>query len=133
VRFISWLLTYALALAVAAWVFDGIWFTGVDQPFRAEFEDKWFDWLVVSLILGAISSFVKPILQILSIPFIIITLGLFLLVINACMLLLTSWLADVFDLGFHVDGFWTAVGGAIVITIVTWVVDGILQPKRELV
>jgi putative membrane protein len=54
------------------------------------------------------------------------------LVINACMLLLTSWLADVFDLGFHVDGFWTAVGGAIVITIVTLVVDGFLQPKRQL-
>ena len=129
----SWLLTYAVALAVAAWVFDGIWFTGVDQPFRAEVEDKWFDWLLVSLILGAISSFVKPILQILSIPFIIITLGLFLLVINACMLLLTGWLAEQFDIGFHVDGFWTAVGGAIVITIVTWVVDGFLQPKRELV
>ena len=75
----------------------------------------------------------KPILQILSIPFIIITLGLFLLVINACMLLLTSWLAEQFDIGFHVDGFWTAVGGAIVITIVTWVVDGFLQPDRELV
>ncbi len=132
-RFISWLLTYALALAVAAWVFDGISFDGVSQPFRAEFEAKWLDWLLVSLILGAISSFVKPILQILSIPFIIVTLGLFLVVINACMLLLTSWLAEQLDLGFHVDGFWTAVGGAIVITIVTWVVDGFLQPKRELV
>ena len=132
-RFISWLLTYAVALAVAAWVFEGIWFTGVDQPFRAEVEDKWFDWLLVSLIFGTISSFVKPVLQILSIPFIIITLGLFLLVINACMLLLTGWLAEQFDIGFHVDGFWTAVGGAIVITIVTWVVDGFLQPKRELV
>ena len=132
-RFISWLLTYAVALAVAAWVFEGIWFTGVDQPFRAEVEDKWVDWLLVSLIFGTISSFVKPVLQILSIPFIIITLGLFLLVINACMLLLTGWLAEQFDIGFHVDGFWTAVGGAIVITIVTWVVDGFLQPHRELV
>jgi putative membrane protein len=133
VRFISWLLTYAIALAVAAWVFDGIWFNGAAHPFRAEFKDKWLDWLLVSLILGAISSFVKPILQILSIPFIIVTLGLFLLVINACMLLLTSWLAEQFDLGFHVDGFWTAVGGAIVITIVTWVVDGFIQPEKKLV
>ena len=65
------MLTYAVALAVAAWIFDGIWFDGADQPFRAEFEDKWLDWLLVSLIFGAISSFVKPILQILSIPFII--------------------------------------------------------------
>jgi putative membrane protein len=77
-----------------------------------------------------VNAFVKPILQILSIPFIIVTLGLFLLVINALMLLLTDWLADLFDIGFHVDGFWTAVGGAIVITIVGWVVDGLL-PGRD--
>jgi putative membrane protein len=73
---------------------------------------------------------VKPILQILSIPFIIITLGLFLLVINAGMLLLTGWFAKQFDLGFHVNGFWTAVGGAIVITIVTWIVDGFMASDR---
>ena len=57
-------------------------------------------------------------LTFLSIPFIILTLGLFLLVINALMLMLTGWLAGELDIGFHVDGFWTAVGGAIVITIV---------------
>jgi len=130
VRFVTWLLTYAIALAMAAWIFDGIWFDGASTPFRAEFEDKWLDWLLVSLIFGAISSFVKPILQILSIPFIIVTLGLFLLVINAGMLLLTGWLAEQFDLNFHVDGFWTAVGGAIVITIVTWIVDGFLAPAK---
>ena len=130
-RFVVWLLTNAIALAVAAWIFDGIWFEGASQPFRAEVEDKWFELLLVALILGAISSFVKPILQILSIPFIIITLGLFLLVINAGMLLLTSWLAEQLDIGFHVDGFWTAVGGAIVITVVTWMVDGFLQSDRQ--
>jgi putative membrane protein len=133
VRFVTWLLTYAIALAVAAWLFEGIWFDGVDQPFRAEFEDKWVEWLLVALILGAISSFVKPILQILSIPFIIVTLGLFLLVINAGMLLLTGWLAEQLDIGFHVDGFWTAVGGAIVITVVTWIVDGFLTTNKAYV
>ena len=46
------------------------------------------------------------------------------------MLLLTSWLAGKLDLGFHVDGFWTALGGAIVITIVTWVVDGARRDRR---
>ena len=59
------------------------------------------------------------------------TLGLFLLVINAGMLMLTGWLADKFDLGFHVDGFWTAVGGAIVITLTTWVVDGLIGSERD--
>ena len=59
------------------------------------------------------------------------TLGLFLLVINAAMLLLTGWLADVFDIGFEVTGFWPAVGGAIVITVVTWILDGFVQRRDE--
>ena len=73
-----------------------------------------------------ITSFVKPILTILSIPFIILTLGLFLLVINAAMLRLTSWLAGELDIDFTVTGWWPAIGGAIVITLTTWVVDGII-------
>ncbi len=53
------------------------------------------------------TSLVKPVLTLLSFPFIIVTLGLFLLVINAAMLLLTGWLAEQLDIGFRVDGFWT--------------------------
>ena len=96
---------------------DGITFGGADA------QDKLVPLLLISLIFGVINMFVKPILTILSIPFIIITLGLFLLVINAGMLLFTSWLAEQFDIAFHVDGFWVAVGGAIIITIATWVMD----------
>ena len=70
---------------------------------------------------------VKPVLTLLSLPLVILTIGLFLLVINAFMLQLTSWLADKLDIGFHVDGFMTAVGGAIVITIVTWGVNAALD------
>ena len=124
-RILTWLVSNAIALAVAAWVFEGIWFEGARHG-SAEIQDKLVPLLVVALILGVVSAFVKPVLQILSIPFIIVTLGLFLLVINACMLMLTSWLAGKLDVGFHVDGFWTAVGGAIVITIVNWIVDGLI-------
>ena len=124
-RFLTWLVSNAIALAVAAWVFDGIWFEGAAHG-SDEIRDKLVPLLVVALILGVVSSFVKPVLKILSIPFIIVTLGLFLLVINAAMLMLTSWLAGLLDVGFHVDGFWTAVGGAIVITVVDWIVDGLI-------
>ena len=124
-RFLTWLVSNAIALAVAAWIFQDIWFEGATHG-TAEIRDKLVPLLLVALILGVVSSFVKPILQILSIPFIIVTLGLFLLVINAAMLMLTSWLADRLDIGFHVHGFWTAVGGAIVITIVNWIVDGLI-------
>lgn len=131
-RFVSWLLTNTVALAVAAWLIDGIRFTGPSSG-RAELEEKIVPLLLVALILGIVTSFVKPVLKVLSIPFIVLTLGLFLLVINAAMLGLTSWVAEQLDIGFRVTGFWSAVGGAIVITLVTWVVDGILDddgPRR---
>ena len=82
--------------------------------------------LLVALIMGAVGLVVKPIVTLLSLPFVILTLGLFLLVINALLLLLTSVIADGLDLGFHVDGFLTAVLGSIVISIVSAVVGAIL-------
>jgi putative membrane protein len=130
VRFLSWLITTAIALAVAAWLIDGIRFTGPTAG-QEEIKHKLVPLLVVALILGIVSSFVKPVLTILSIPFIIVTLGLFLLVINAAMLMLTGWLAEQLDIGFRVSGFWPAVGGAIVITVVTWIVDGLIGPDTR--
>jgi putative membrane protein len=128
-RFLSWLVTTAIAVAVAAWLIDGIRFTGPRQ-WPDEFTEKIVPLLLVALILGVVTSFVKPVLTIVSIPFIIVTLGLFLLVINAAMLRLTSWLADELDIGFTVTGWWPAIGGAIVITLTTWVVDGVIGEKH---
>jgi putative membrane protein len=73
-----------------------------------------------------VNFLVKPIVKLLSLPVLILTLGLFTLVVNALMLLLTSWLADKFDLSFHVEGFWTAVGGALIISIVSWALHVVL-------
>lgn len=124
-RFLTWLLTTAIALATAAWLIDGIRFDGPTQG-SAELQEKLLPLLLVSLILGVVTSFVKPVLTILSIPFVILTLGLFLLVINAVMLMLTGWFADKLGIGFDVTGFWPAVGGALVITVTTWVVDSVI-------
>lgn len=129
-RFLTWLLTTAIALAVAAWMVDGIRFTGPSSGIE-EIQEKLVPLVLVALILGAVSALVKPVLTFLSIPFIIITLGLFLLVINAGMLLLTGWLAEELDIGFRVTGFWPAVGGAIVITVVTWIVDRLIGDGRR--
>ena len=118
-RFLIWLLTYAAGLAVAAWLLDGISFEGATSG-AAELQDKWLDVLGVALILGLVSTFVEPVVKLLSLPFIILTLGLLLFVINALMLLLTEWLANLFDLGFHVDGFWSALVGSVIITVVGW-------------
>ena len=122
IAFLSrWAIT-AAALALAAQLIDGIWFEGATRG-GAEIQDKIVDLLVVALISCAITAFVKPVLTILSIPFILVTLGLFLIVINALLLRFTAWLADGVGLGFHVDGFWPAVWGSIIISVTTWFLD----------
>ncbi|KQZ68685.1 phage holin family protein [Nocardioides sp. Root151] len=116
-KFLAWLLTNAAALAVAAWLLDGISFEGSD------WQAKILPLLMVALILGLVSMYVEPVVKFLSIPFIILSIGLFLLVINALMLMLTAWIADKVDIGFHVDGFWNALFGGIIITLVCGFID----------
>ena len=91
----------------------------------------WTSLVIAALLLGIANAIVRPILVVLTFPVVFITFGLFLLVINAGMLLLTGWIAEQLDLGFVVDGFWPAVWGAIVITVVTWLVDGLIGPDRD--
>ncbi|RHW27336.1 phage holin family protein [Nocardioides immobilis] len=119
-----WAIT-SVALALAAQVMDDIWFNGPRQG-QPELEEKLLPLLGVALILSLVTAFVKPVLVILSFPFILLTLGLFLLVLNALLLMLTGWVADLFDIGFHVEGFWPAVGGAIIISVTTWILDALV-------
>jgi putative membrane protein len=119
VRFVTWLLSTAVAVAVATWLFQGIYFSGPTSG-TAEITHKVVPLLAVSLILGLVSMLVKPVLTFFSLPVVVLTLGLFLLVINALMLLLTAWFAGALGIGFHVTSFWAALGGSIVITLVNW-------------
>ncbi|WP_432136583.1 MULTISPECIES: phage holin family protein [unclassified Streptomyces] len=105
------------ALAVAVWLLDKITLTG-DSTGK-----KVGTLLLVALLFGLVNSIVKPIVKVLTFPLFILTLGLITLVVNALMLLLTSWLADKLDLSFHVDGFWTAVVGALIVSVVSWALD----------
>jgi putative membrane protein len=123
--FLLKLLAYAAGLAVASWLLAGIRFTGPSNG-SAELQEKVLPLLGVALILTLVNTFIRPILNVISLPITILTLGLFMLVINGLMLLLTSRIADAFDLGFKVNGFWAAVVGAIIITIVGWGVDAAL-------
>ena len=122
-RFLIWVVVNALALAAAAWLLDGIRVTGDTT------EDRMITLALVALIFGVVNAVVEPIVKVLSIPFIILTLGLFLLVVNALMLLLTGWVAGELGLGFEVDGFWTAVLGGVIITIATWILEAVLPSK----
>ncbi|PWI12434.1 hypothetical protein DIZ27_02440 [Streptomyces sp. NWU339] len=110
----------AAALAAAVWLIDKITLTG-------DSTGKEIGTLIlVALIFGVVNFLVKPIVQLLSLPLLILTLGLFTLVVNALMLLLTSWLAGQFDLSFHVEGFWTAVLGGLIISVVSWALNVVL-------
>ena len=128
-RFVTWLLTTAAGVAVAAWLIDGIYFTGPTTG-QAELNHKVVPLLLVSLILGLVSNLIRPVVTFFSIPFIVLTLGLFLLVINALMLMLTAWIAGVVGIGFHVDGFWNALWGSIVVTLVNWATASLVKDDR---
>lgn len=128
-RFVLWLLTTAVGVAAATWLFDGIYFSGPDSG-QEEINHKILQLLLVALILGLVTSFVKPVVTFFSIPFIVVTLGLFFLVINALMLMLTAWIAGGVGLDFHVDGFWNALGGSIVITIVNWATASLVRDNH---
>ena len=124
-KFLTWLVVNALALGLATWLFDGITLEGDTDT------DKVVTLLVVGAIFGVITSFIRPIVNLLSLPLIILTLGLMLLVVNALMLMLTSWVADQLDLGFHVDGFWTALFGSIVISLASIVLESLFPHDRR--
>ena len=112
----------ACALAVAAWLFSGIAFNSHTQGKR------FLTLLLVALIFGLVNEFLRPVVNFFSIPLYVLTLGLFFFVVNALMLWLTSWFSGVVGLSFHVHGFWTAVFGALVISIVSWAV-GLALPS----
>lgn len=120
-KYVTWLIANALAVGAAVWLFAGISLAGADTD-----KDKIVSLLVVGAIFGIVTSFVRPIVNLLSLPLIIVTLGFMLLVTNGLMLLLTDRIAETFDLHFQVDGFWTAFWGAIVISIAGVIVDAVL-------
>ncbi|WP_433659774.1 phage holin family protein [Nocardia sp. CA-128927] len=86
--------------------------------------------LAVAAVFTVVNALVKPIVKLLSLPLVIVTLGLFLLVINALMLWLTAKISETTDYGLRVDGFWAAVIGGLIVSIVNWIL-GILVPDGD--
>lgn len=113
----------AAALAVAVWLLDKITLTGTETG------EKVGTLIVVALLFGLVNFLVKPVVKVLTFPLLILTLGLITLVVNALMLLLTSWLADQLDVSFHVEGFWTAVLGGLIISVVSWALNVVLPDE----
>lgn len=90
--------------------------------------------LIVAVVFALVNAVIKPIVQLLSLPLTILTLGLFLLVVNALMLMLTGWITTTFDLfgaEYTVSGFWAAFFGAIVVGLVNWILGMLLPTKAR--
>lgn len=121
----AWLIVNVLALGAAIWLIPGI---SLDKG--QTLSERILYLVIVGTIFGLITSLIKPILQVISIPLIILTLGIFLLVINALMLLLMDKISNGLHLGFHVTGFWPAFFGGIIISIASMVIESVL-PDQE--
>jgi putative membrane protein len=115
---------------IAIWL-ASMWVTGI--TIDSNQDDTWGNILVIAiiaLIFTVVNAFIKPLLKLLSLPLLILTLGLFTLVINALMLMLTAWISTSLDAGLTVDGFWTAVWGALIISVVNFVLSAFVPENR---
>jgi putative membrane protein len=98
----------ALSIAVAVRLVDNISFAG-----------EWWKMIIIGAVFGVVNSIIKPIVTLFAFPLIILTLGLFTLIINTLMLILTAKLSVPLNLGLSIDGFWPAFKGALIISIVS--------------
>jgi len=114
---IRWVIA-SLALFVAAWLVPGITVDG----------NGWVIYALMAIVLGLVNAIVRPLLKLMTCPLILLTLGLFVLVING----LTLWLASAiavnwFHVGFYVDGFWSSFLGALIVSIITIILSALLK------
>jgi putative membrane protein len=118
-------LASAAALAVATWLLPGIVLAEGDTFGRA------MTLIVVAAIFGVVNSIIKPLFKFVSAPLILISLGLFLLVINAALLLLVSWVAGELQLGWRVTDWGSAIWGALIVSVVSFVLNAFLNKRGE--
>jgi putative membrane protein len=115
----------AIALWVATLLVDGLEVTADTTAKRVG------TLLAVAVIVGVINAFLKPIIKMLGCAFYVLTLGLFALVVNALLLLLAAWIAERLDLPFDISGFWAAFWGAIIIGVVSWLLDLVIPDPKD--
>ncbi|WP_168582499.1 phage holin family protein [Gephyromycinifex aptenodytis] len=118
-----------LVTSLALWV-TALVLPGIALGESTSGTDRIFTVVLVACLFGLLNSLVKPILQLFGFPLIVLSLGLFLVVINALMLMLTSWVATRFGLDFSVAGFGSALIGAVMVSLVSWAL-GLITGTRS--
>jgi putative membrane protein len=114
-RFLVRLVLNGLAIIIAAWLLPGIHITSNLSA------------LLAGVILGFVNAIVRPVLFFLTLPLTLLTLGLFIFVLNAICFALTAWLVP----GFSIDGFFSALVGALLVSVVSWILNGLVVGRRE--
>ncbi|GAA3749270.1 phage holin family protein [Micromonospora maritima] len=115
----------AIALWVTTLIVPGVEVTGRNGG------NTVFTLIVVALVFGVVNAVLKPLIKVFGCVFYLLTLGLFALVVNALLFLLTDWIAGLLKLPFHVDGFWAAFWGAIVVAVVSWLISVVVPDSLE--
>ncbi|GAB2944260.1 phage holin family protein [Micromonospora polyrhachis] len=123
--FLIRLVVTAIALWITTLVVPGITVSGRSAGINA------LTLLAVALIFGIVNAVLKPVIRVVGCVFYLVTLGLFALVVNALLFLLTDWIASLFDLPFKVDGFWAAFWGAIVVAVVAWLISLVIPDSVD--
>lgn len=117
---LRWIIS-GISIFVAAWLVPGIRVEGT----------AWLVYAVMAVILGLLNATLRPILKVLTCPLIILTLGLFVLIINGLILWLASYIAvNIFSVKFYIEGFWPAFLGAIIISLVSLILTGLIKETR---
>ena len=124
-KFLIRVLITAAAVGLATAVVPGIELTAASTT------SKVFTLIVVALIFGVADAVLKPIIKVIGCLFYILTLGLIGLVVNALLFWLTSWAAGQLSLPFHITGFWAAFWGALLVSVVGWLLNMIFDDHRE--
>jgi len=115
--------------AVAIW-FATLVLSGLEVVGGGDTTTTVIVFLVVALVFGIVNAVVKPIVKLLALPLYVLTLGLFTVIVNAAMLWVTSWLSQRTEYGLRIDNFGTAVLGALIISVVSFVLSVALKNKR---
>jgi len=109
------------------WLINAIALIALPYVFSSITVDSFVTAVLVAIVMGFVNAIIRPILVILTLPATILTLGLFIFVING----LLFWAVGSFWPGFHVNGFWAGVFGAIVYSIISWILSAILMPRKD--
>lgn len=120
-----------LAITAAALWLTTLWIPGIEVTRASSAGEQVLIVLVVAAVLVAVNAVIRPVVAFLTTPLYVLTLGLFSLVVNALMLLLTGWITGFTRWGLMVDGFWTAVLGGLVLSVITWVLSLLVPGARR--